>query len=429
MSWQCTSWALREAPAPTANARLVLIALADRCGPTGRRAWPTIATLAQEAHCSKASVQRALKALEESGCIRRGDQSHAVRDEDGRWLPPQYRPVVWECCMNVSIENSARKPGRQAREERIRRGVEKPSEQEGKSSVVKMSTLENVENKPKSSVVKMSTLNSDVSDTPVSDTSSVLTSDTPIKETNIETNTYPSVPTGHLPASGEPSTADEGETETRTTDVESEPAASMPGPGEPDLPSEVLDALDLTRSRLGLPVERPTDRDRRHAGRLVKRVAEANHGDTVKAMTLILAVIDWMPSHPFWLRRVTNGRSLAANWTSAASDYTVDQLEARQRHEAEARGSDKPKQPRKATPTPHAYTPQPHSDRLVAPIFGLRTMTSEGVSQSDIDAHFAGATCLGECPVCRHDPRNRANHGVTASQEAGSVRSRKDREA
>lgn len=25
MSWQCTSWALREAPAPTATARLVLI--------------------------------------------------------------------------------------------------------------------------------------------------------------------------------------------------------------------------------------------------------------------------------------------------------------------------------------------------------------------------------------------------------------------
>ena len=39
MSWQCTSWALREAPAPTATARLVLIALADRCQPDGRSAW------------------------------------------------------------------------------------------------------------------------------------------------------------------------------------------------------------------------------------------------------------------------------------------------------------------------------------------------------------------------------------------------------
>ena len=49
MSWQCTSWALREAPAPTATARLVLIALADRCQPDGRSAWPTVDTLMAEA--------------------------------------------------------------------------------------------------------------------------------------------------------------------------------------------------------------------------------------------------------------------------------------------------------------------------------------------------------------------------------------------
>ena len=42
MSWQCTSWALREAPAPTATARLVLIALADRCQPDGRSAGSNI---------------------------------------------------------------------------------------------------------------------------------------------------------------------------------------------------------------------------------------------------------------------------------------------------------------------------------------------------------------------------------------------------
>ena len=52
MSWQCTSWALREAPAPTATARLVLIALADRCQPDGRSAWPTVDTLMAEAHTS-----------------------------------------------------------------------------------------------------------------------------------------------------------------------------------------------------------------------------------------------------------------------------------------------------------------------------------------------------------------------------------------
>ena len=56
MSWQCTSWALREAPAPTATARPVLIALADRCQPDGRSAWPTVDTLMLEAHTSESSV-------------------------------------------------------------------------------------------------------------------------------------------------------------------------------------------------------------------------------------------------------------------------------------------------------------------------------------------------------------------------------------
>ena len=77
MSWQCTSWALREAPCPTATSRLVLIALADRCQPDGRSAWPTIDTLMLEAHYSEASVRRALRDLEKAGAIRRGNQSLA----------------------------------------------------------------------------------------------------------------------------------------------------------------------------------------------------------------------------------------------------------------------------------------------------------------------------------------------------------------
>ncbi len=87
MSWQCTSWALREAPAPTATARLVLIALADRCQPDGRSAWPTVETLMAEAHTSESSVKRALKALEETGCIRRGNQKLAQWDEHGNYVP------------------------------------------------------------------------------------------------------------------------------------------------------------------------------------------------------------------------------------------------------------------------------------------------------------------------------------------------------
>ncbi|KFI50173.1 helix-turn-helix domain-containing protein, partial [Bifidobacterium biavatii] len=208
MSWQCTSWALREAPAPTSTARLVLIALADRCQPDGRSAWPTVDTLAAEAHTSPSSVKRALKALEECGAIRRGNQSLAQWDEHGQWVPEPYRPVVWECCMNVTLEHIVEKPGRQARAEREQRlGTDDPDVRE--NSGVKMTPLENVENTPISSGVKMTPLTvSQEGRGSTSDTSRGSTSDTPIKETNKETNN-PSAPTGHLPASGETPPEDE----------------------------------------------------------------------------------------------------------------------------------------------------------------------------------------------------------------------------
>ena len=164
MSWQCTSWALREAPAPTATARLVLIALADRCQPDGRSAWPTVETLMAEAHTSESSVKRALKALEETGCIRRGNQKLAQWDEHGNYVPDPYRSVVWECCMNVTLEHVSEKPGRQARAERAER-LESVDATDGAKGAgfrgVKMTPLENGGNKPKHRGVKMTPLDDD----------------------------------------------------------------------------------------------------------------------------------------------------------------------------------------------------------------------------------------------------------------------------
>lgn len=104
MSWQATSWALREAPAVTPYARLVLIALADRARPDGSRCWARLEVLADEAHCSRRTVVSALHSLEECGAIVRGDQSLARFDEYGRYLVPQHRPVVWNLNMGVGLE-------------------------------------------------------------------------------------------------------------------------------------------------------------------------------------------------------------------------------------------------------------------------------------------------------------------------------------
>ncbi|WP_276829202.1 helix-turn-helix domain-containing protein [Bifidobacterium coryneforme] len=95
MSWQATSWALREAPVGNnTTARLILVSLADRAGVDGRNTWPSVRTLMGELHISDSTVRRQLAWLEDQGIISRGDQSMAERNANGRSIPPQFRPVV-----------------------------------------------------------------------------------------------------------------------------------------------------------------------------------------------------------------------------------------------------------------------------------------------------------------------------------------------
>lgn len=110
MSWQASSWALREAPAATPYARLVLMALADRAHPDGSRCWARVEVLSAEAHCSRRTVISCLHSLEQSGAISRGDQSLACYDERGRYLPPQHRPIVWDLNMGVTLESLEEDP-------------------------------------------------------------------------------------------------------------------------------------------------------------------------------------------------------------------------------------------------------------------------------------------------------------------------------
>lgn len=375
----------------------------------GLAAWPAMGTIANACGISVKTVQRSIDWLVENGWLEPGQQDYSGIDPvTGEPIRRDRRTVVW----NVICKDSSL-PSEPVTEEPANRESVRSILARARKIKDKMSPRENVEIPTKNQTLDKMSPRDGTAEEPTGGVDK-MSEKTDKMSPNIHGYTNnPSTPTGYLPASGESSPADEDDSKARTTDVETEPAAPMPDPGEPDLPGEVLDALDQMRSRLGLPVEQSTGRDRRHAGRLVERVAEANHGDAVAAMALILAVIDWMPSHPFWLRRVTNGRSLDAKWTAAATDYAVDQIESARGHDAEARDRDKPARPPKATPTPRAYTPEPRPNRLVAPIFGLRTMASAKILQADIDAHFAGSADTGECPVCLHDPRNQANHGVT----------------
>lgn len=362
MSWQCTSWALREAPAPTATARLVLIALADRCQPDGRSAWPTVETLMAEAHTSESSVKRALKALEETGCIRRGNQKLAQWDEHGNYVPDPYRSVVWECCMNVTLEHVSEKPGRQARAERAERAErdgDGNAEQAGKADRfrgVKMTPLENGGNKPKSRGVKMTPLNPEREARGVTgDTSRGVTSDTPIVRTNTSKQVSPLPPTEASPRTGESRDGKEqtdtiidasdgtGATDATTGDGTERWQDAEPEP-EPE-PATGIDArtraerlverLQGRRAAMGLTPRPAGPRDLDAVTRLVERLDAAGEPDTSGLMERVL---DHALDNGFQAKRVDTGRRFARLFDELRDDLTCDQrtLERRRREHADA---------------------------------------------------------------------------------------------
>ena len=339
MSWQCTSWALREAPAPTATARLVLIALADRCQPDGRSAWPTVDTLMAEAHTSESSVKRALKALEETGCIRRGNQKLAQWDDHGNYLPDPYRSVVWECCMNVTLEHVSEKPGRQARAERAER-LESVDATDGAKGAGFRG-------------VKMTPLDDDGQARGVtSDTSRGVTSDTPIVRTNTSKQISPLPPTEASPRTGE---SRDGKNQTaHIIEAASAPDEANRPMGEPDderwqdagpEPEErvpagirarwILDRLENRRAAMGLTPKPAGRRDTDAVTRLVERLDAAGEPDTSGLMERVL---DHALDNGFQAKRVDTGRRFARLFDELRDDLTCDQrtLERRRREHADA---------------------------------------------------------------------------------------------
>ena len=69
MSVQAMEWALGAPLEP--RPKLVLVGLANHADAEGRRAYPTLARLAEYASCSRDTARRCLRALQEGGWIRR----------------------------------------------------------------------------------------------------------------------------------------------------------------------------------------------------------------------------------------------------------------------------------------------------------------------------------------------------------------------
>lgn len=95
-------WALYDAPVTEPSQVLVLLALADHVGDDGRGAWPSVATIAAGARCKRRTVQYALRALEQQGLIRKGDQGLTQHHRADR------RPVVWDLVLPRGASSARR---------------------------------------------------------------------------------------------------------------------------------------------------------------------------------------------------------------------------------------------------------------------------------------------------------------------------------
>ena len=107
MSLKAMIWVRESAPTRTATEIVVLYSLADRANDDGTGAWPSRATLADEARCSRATINRVLRDLEDRQVIVRGDQTILDRHN----YPRDRRPVVWD--LNMSLDRADEETGSQ----------------------------------------------------------------------------------------------------------------------------------------------------------------------------------------------------------------------------------------------------------------------------------------------------------------------------
>ena len=334
MSNIALSWAFK-CHVGNASAKAVLVYLADRADDDGTAAYPKIATIVNVTELSERTVRTALKTLQERGFIRRGDQRYARLGKGGRNRLPQYCQIVWD--LAVESDPSTLEWIKETHT------AEHDPKTMGKTVDPEAGTVfENGESKgvtPENAGTKPIPSTANAAPPALQISQSCIYKDKTLQVNPPSKPSFPSAPTGHLPAGGATPARDEKNDDGTTI---------------------VLDRLAAVRSRLSLSTATPTGRDRDRVSKLVDRVTEAHDGDHAAALTLILAVIDWLPANTYWLSRADSPRRLAADWDRIANDWTISELERRREHDAAARDRDR-RTDEKPTPCPLVYRPAPHT--------------------------------------------------------------------
>lgn len=381
------SWAFR-CHVGNASAKAVLVYLADRASDDGTAAFPKIETIVNVTELSERTVRSSLKLLQERGFIRRGDQRYARLGKGGRNRLPQYCQVVWDLAVESDPATLTWIKETHAAEQDISTMSETvapeagivPENDESKdvlpenvgtepiSSSANLAGLENEPEPalqmPQGQLCKSRTSGSANLAPPALQISQGCIYKDKTLQVNPPSEPFPSLPSGELPASGKRPAEKDGKNE--TTGRDSEAVA-------------VMGHLASVRSKLALTTAKPTKRDLSRIGRLVDRIAEAHAGDHAAALALILAVIDWLPANPYWLRRVDSARRLAGNWDAIANDWTISQLERQRERDAAARNRDRRPS---SKPTP---VPDRHSDRHVHSFMCEHVLTDMKPHEAEYD--------------------------------------------
>lgn len=132
MSLQALTWVIYEVASDIKYSDFrVLLILADMADQQGRGAYPSRNTISRLAGCSVRTVSYALKNLEASGLISRGDQ-RIVSNLGG------YKPTVWNLNMGSSAKTAPLETTKPAVQHDctppVQRGVQKPADRCANSS-------------------------------------------------------------------------------------------------------------------------------------------------------------------------------------------------------------------------------------------------------------------------------------------------------
>ena len=361
MSNIALSWAFK-CHVGNASAKAVLVYLADRADDDGTAAYPKIATIVNVTELSERTVRTALKTLQERGFIRRGDQRYARLGKGGRNRLPQYCQIVWDLAVESdpstlewikethTAEHDPKTMGNTvdpAASTIMENGESKDvlPENAGTKPIPSTANLAGLEKGPEPALqipqgqhcesCTPSTANAAPPALQISQ--SCIYKDKTLQVNPPSKPSFPSAPTGHLPASGE-TTPDEDD-----GDWQSEPwtdAAAEAEPPESESVKACSDAEMVCRTMAdGLramppmpvpdPLARPGKRELAAAQRLIAR-----HG-----MPLVLAVAEWASLPPsktdkgdasgkpydgFWRRTLTGPRSLARHWDQVCLQMADD---------------------------------------------------------------------------------------------------------